>query len=117
MPNGKGWLDCFDCVHQKRDFQEKFSTCLRHNFIIPEIEEVDYRHRFCSSFIANKDQIKILNGDVRKEHGVAYYYVYKPESEFYNSSTDKKIKLNINILYGYYYMNPSNIEEIIKIHN
>ncbi|HOH38000.1 MAG TPA: hypothetical protein PK419_11030 [Spirochaetota bacterium] len=112
MANGKGWLDCFDCSYHSNKKNNKKSICTKYNIEIQDQESIDFKHRFCSFFTPTSEKVILLNGSIRTEGNRKFYYVYKPESDYYNQEKDNKIELQDNILYGYYYMQPDVISKL-----
>lgn len=115
MPNGKGWLACWDCEYYKHVSKNNASLCEKYNQKLPDDEALKYLHTFCPEFHPIKSSEKILNGMIEKKGDAAYYHVYKPGSPYVNSGCNKIIPLVNNKLYGYVYSQPDEIHVVMDI--
>ena len=120
MANGKGWLDCMDCKHHKIQFDNERNiileeSCILHSINLPQSETIEFKHRFCSDFSPKLQSELIVNGCIIKEENNYFYYVYKPDSQFFENEYNKKIKIEQNQLYFYLYFQPEKIQKYLKI--
>ncbi len=105
MANGKGWLDCGDCKHSEFSTDDYTSHCSKHKCGLVSPVEIDYKHRFCTEFVADSEHLLVLNNEIRKEGKVFYFYLHKAEKKTLESGNER-IQLEPGVLYGYHYHGP-----------
>ena len=101
MANGKGWIDCIDCIHCEwtKDPWKRF--CKKYNLLLPSSEELDHQHTICSKFCPKQSHESALNTEVVPTNDGADYYVYKRSGPFYKN--EEPVHLMSNVLYAFHY--------------
>ena len=101
MPNGKGWIDCIDCINCKWSREPWERYCKEYNLLLPNLEDLEHKHTVCSKFAPVKSRDSILNSEVVANDEGAIYYIYRRSNPHHKS--EDPVKLKHNILYAFHY--------------
>ena len=101
MANGKGWIDCIDCIHCEwtKDPWKRF--CQKFDLLLPTSEELEHQHTVCADFNPKKDSELVLNSEIEQISSGANYYIHKKSGPFYKGKEPTHIEQNV--LYAFHY--------------
>ena len=101
MANGRGWIDCIDCINCEWRQDKSQRYCNNYKLLLPTSEELQHQHTVCAKFISAPSKDLALNSEVVATNDGANYYIYRRSRPLHK--TKEPIEMESNILYTFHY--------------